>query len=423
VSGAGLPDARAWLGAAPFPWPAAGQLGAGDAIAACYAVVSVQRLRTRQDKPYLRIQLTDCHGPIEARVWDGAERVAATVAAGGYVGVRGRIEVFNNERQLKVEIIEPVRVELEELRLFLPHSARPVETMEAELRALLDSVQDPALRTLLDRLLGETTETGRAYRIAPAAKFNHHACIGGLLEHSLSVATVCSILATHYGAARLDRDLLVTAALIHDIGKIREIGAEPGFPYTDEGKLLGHILIGLRLLADAARDVPALEPRRLLLLEHLVASHQGRYEWQSPREPRTLEAILLHYADDLDAKMTQVGNLLAGVSDGWSAYDRSLQREFHRHATGDRAAGDADGGIGGSAANRGAEAAGADAAARDEDPPAGPSRTSGMAPEPAASATGTGPDPAPESAPSPAEGDLGKREPRPADDSLDLFGD
>jgi 3'-5' exoribonuclease len=325
-----LPDPRAWVGRAPFPWPPASSLDAGDALIGCYAVVSVQVLKTRQDKPYLKVQLTDSHGPLEARVWDDADSIAHALTAGSYVGVRGRIEIFNNERQLKVETIEPIRVELEDLRHFLPRSKRSVEAMEAELTALLDSIADPVLRQLLDLLLGPETETGRAYRLAPAAKRNHHASIGGLLEHSLSVATLCSMLAAHYGDA-LDRDLVVAGALLHDLGKIREIGAQPGFPYTDEGRLLGHILIGLQIVHDAAASVPDLTPKRLLLLEHLVASHQGRFEWQSPREPRILEGLVLHYADDLDAKMQQVTNLIDATPTGWTAWDRSLQRDFLRH--------------------------------------------------------------------------------------------
>jgi 3'-5' exoribonuclease len=324
------PDPRGWVGRAPFPWPAAASLGAGDALVGCYAVVSVQVLKTRQDKPYLKVQLTDSHGPLEARVWDVADSMADALTAGSFVGVRGRIEIFNGERQLKVETIEPIRVELEDLRHFLPRCKRPVETMETELTGLLDSIGDPALRQLLDLLLGPETETGRAFRLAPAAKRNHHASIGGLLEHSISVATLCSMLAAHYGDA-LDRDLVVAGALLHDIGKIREIGAQPGFPYTDEGRLLGHILIGLQIVHDAAGAVHALAPKRLLLLEHLIASHQGRYEWQSPREPRILEGLVLHYADDLDAKMQQVTNLIDATPVGWTAWDRGLQRDFLRH--------------------------------------------------------------------------------------------
>jgi 3'-5' exoribonuclease len=138
------------------------------------------------------------------------------------------------------------------------------------------------------------------------------------------------MLARHYGVD-IDRDLLIAGALLHDIGKVREIGAKAGFPYTDEGKLLGHILLGLRMVQDAALAVPDLSRSRLMLLEHLIASHQGRYEWQSPREPSTLEALLLHYADDMDAKMNQAARMMPGETVGWGEYDRGFRRSFLRH--------------------------------------------------------------------------------------------
>jgi 3'-5' exoribonuclease len=202
--------------------------------------------------------------------------------------------------------------------------------MDAELAALIESVGDEPLRRLLRALLAPETDVGRGFRLAPAAKQNHHAYLGGLIEHTISVARVCDLLAAHYGAA-IDRDLLLAGALLHDIGKIREIGARSGFPYTDEGKLLGHILLGLQMVADAAETIPGLTGPRLLLVQHLIASHQGRFEWQSPREPRTLEALLLHYADDLDAKLNQAAALVAAVDMGWTAYDRNFGRDFIRH--------------------------------------------------------------------------------------------
>jgi 3'-5' exoribonuclease len=321
---------REWIGNADFPWPPTLGLADGDRVNACFAVNSVIVGRTRANAPFLKLQLTDSHGVIEARMWNDVEAVADHVHAGSYVGVRGCIESYQDQRQLKVEELGILHIELDDLVLFLPRSARPAERMDAELRTFIESVGDPALRQLLDALLGADTETGHAFRMAPAAKQNHHAYLGGLLEHTLSMAGVCDLLAGHYGAA-IDRDLLITGALLHDIGKIREIGARGGFPYTDEGKLLGHILIGLQIVADAAATVPALSAQRLLLVQHLIASHQGRYEWQSPREPRTLEGIVLHYADDLDAKLNQVGSLFDAVHTGWTAYDRSLARDFLKH--------------------------------------------------------------------------------------------
>lgn len=327
---AALPRPREWLQGGAYPWPAMQSLPGGAGVAACFAVVGFQLGRTRQDKSYLKLQLGDRHGLVEARVWDDAERFVAWLRPGIYVGVRGYVEIFNGERQLRIDEIAQVRVGLDELELFLPRSGRDPRTMEHELAALIASIADPALRELLERLLGAGTEVGRGFRLAPAAKRNHHAYLGGLIEHTLSVAHLCDALAGHYGE-EIDRDLLVAAALLHDIGKVREIGAQAGFPYTDEGKLLGHILLGLQMVADAAAGVAALDRDRLLLVQHLIASHQGRYEWQSPREPRILEGLLLHYADDLDAKAHQARALIGSVPTGWTQWDRSFGRDFLRH--------------------------------------------------------------------------------------------
>jgi 3'-5' exoribonuclease len=321
---------REWVRDAPFPWPSVLDATDGDAVIACFAVHSVNVGTTRSNAPFLRLQLVDAHGSVEARMWEDVEAVAGHIRPGSYVGVRGCIETYQGQRQLRIDELGLLSIELDDLVLFLPRSARPAQRMEAELTALMDSVSDEGLRTLLQLLLAPRGEVGRAFRLAPAAKQNHHAYLGGLIEHTISVATICDSLAAHYGSA-IDRDLLVTGALLHDIGKIREIGARGGFPYTDEGKLLGHILLGLQMVAAAAAAVPTLQPDRLLLLQHLIASHQGRHEWQSPREPRILEGLLLHYADDLDAKINQAGTLVAGIPHGWTAYDRNFGREFLRH--------------------------------------------------------------------------------------------
>jgi 3'-5' exoribonuclease len=181
--------------------------------------------------------------------------------------------------------------------------------------------------------VGRGTLTGRQFRVHPAAKRNHHAYLCGLMEHSVSVAAACHRLCAHYTAqgARLDRDVLITAALLHDIGKVRELSSGRTFAYTDEGQLLGHILIGLQLVAREAESVPQIGADRLLHLQHLIASHQGRLEWASPKVPQTMEALILHAADELDAKMGSALHLLAGVDGGgWSSYDRHLERSLYQ---------------------------------------------------------------------------------------------
>jgi 3'-5' exoribonuclease len=296
-------------------------------------VVSTLQTRDADGQAVLEIQFADARGAMTG--WATADGTADWVRTGLYVGVRGTIIDAGGWTLLGITEISPVRVGLEDLALFLPHSSADPDVLEAELQRLIASVSQPGLRELLERMLGADTEIGRGFRLAPAATRNHHACLGGLFEHTVSVARLCDFAAGHYGAM-VDRDLLVAGALLHDIGKIREIGARAGFPYTDEGRLLGHILLGLQMTADAARDI-GLDPGTRLLLEHLIASHQGRHEWQSPREPRVIEAFILHHIDDLDAKVDHARILLDTVDAGWTEYDRSLRRELLKHAPPDSA--------------------------------------------------------------------------------------
>jgi 3'-5' exoribonuclease len=294
---------------------------------ACYAVAAVRQFLDATGAPAIQLELSDADSRVSAVVT--AAEPLDWLRAGGYVGIRGTVEFVAGQPRIRVDALSPLRVALDDLSLFLPRSPRDQHELEAQLTAAIDSVREPALHALLVRVLGPDRETGRGFRLAPAATRNHHAYLGGLLEHTLSVTRLCDSLASHYGVD-VDRDLLITAALLHDVGKVREIGAQVGFPYTDEGRLLGHILLGLRMIEEAAARVH-IEPARLLLLQHLIASHQGRYEWQSPREPRILEAIILHYVDDLDAKVHHAQTLLHAVEAGWTDYDRAMGRELLRH--------------------------------------------------------------------------------------------
>lgn len=320
---------RQWLAGARLPWPPVTELEAGERVVACYSISSAAAARTKHDKPYLRLQLSDLHGTIEARVWDDAEQAIPIAQPGIYVGVRGRVEVFQGQHQVVIEQLERVQVEPADLGFFLPRCPRDPDELDEALMGLVTSVKEEPLRKLLRHLLGPKTETGQWFRQAPAAKRNHHAYVGGLLEHTVSVTRLCSGMADHYGTM-VDRDLLVTGALLHDLGKVHEIAVEAGFPYTTAGRLLGHIVLGIEMVHDAGRRLKVPD-HRLRLVEHLIAAHQGRHEWASPAEPKTLEALILHYADDTDAKVQQAIDLVRDNDEGWTPYSRSFGREFLRH--------------------------------------------------------------------------------------------
>lgn len=329
-------DPRTFCGAS-YPWPLIAELQDGHDVTACYLVLESRRGETKANKPYLRLVLGDRTGSIDAVIWDDADRLEAVCAAEAVIGVQARVQSYNERLQLKVSSARPLSVGTEDLDRFLPASPRPHDVMERELDAFVASIRERGLAKLLRRCVGRGSELGRAYRSHPAAKRNHHAYVGGLLEHSLSVAGSCARLAEHYAeqGRPLDTELLVTAALLHDIGKVRELSGFPSNGYTTEGRLLGHIVIGMQMVKDEARAVPELTEERLLLLLHLIASHQGKPEWDSPRIPQMLEAIVLHYADDLDAKVNQAGSLVEAVEPGeWTAYDRSLERSMFRPSAG-----------------------------------------------------------------------------------------
>lgn len=329
---AARPDPRTFCGR-QYPWPPVRDLADGQEVTGCYLVHEKQKRVAKNGKPFLQLTLGDATGTVTAMVWDDAERHDAAFAAEDVVGVRARVGTFADRLQLNVASLELLEVSDDDLVFFVPASPRDRGEMERELDLLVKSVRDEALRELLGRCVGRQTLLGRQFRLHPAAKRNHHAYLGGLMEHSISVARACDRLCAHYAAqgARLDRDATVAAALLHDIGKVRELSTGRVFCYTDEGNLLGHILIGLQIVVREAEAVAGLGADRLLHLQHLIASHQGRLEWASPKVPHTLEAFILHAADDLDAKMNSAIHLLAQVDGGgWSGYDRHLERALYQ---------------------------------------------------------------------------------------------
>lgn len=323
---------RAFCGAC-FPWPLINELAVGAEVVACYLLLEKRPAVKKDGSPFLTLVLADRTGAIDAKLWDGVDVLGPLCEPDAVLGVRGRVGEYQGKLQLTVSALERLEPEEGDWERLLPASPRERAQMHKELDALIASVEDAPLRALLRRCLGRGTELGRRFREHPAAKRNHHAYLYGLLEHTVSVASMCDRLAEHYAASgvSLDRDLLVTGALLHDLGKLDELKERPGAGYTTAGHLLGHIVLGIQRVSAEAEHVAGLSAERLLLLLHLIASHQGKPEWDSPKVPQILEALILHYADDLDAKLNQAGALLAGVRAGeWSAYDRALARSFFR---------------------------------------------------------------------------------------------
>ncbi|MGA3034000.1 MAG: HD domain-containing protein [Terracidiphilus sp.] len=266
-----------------------------------FLVLAKQQRTTRANKPYLNLTLGDKTGSIEARAWEPADpRIAKDFERGDIVKVRGCVSRFEDRTQLKVDQLRRA-LEGEADRIdMLPATTHDVAELWKALESAVDSIANPDLKRLLQALLADA-ELAKAYREAPAARQLHHAWLGGLLEHVVSLLGLADRVAAHYPL--LDRDLLVTGVILHDIGKVRELEWETGFDYTVEGVLLGHIQIGANLVEKTVAGLPDFPGRLRTVVLHMILSHHGKLEFGSPKLPMIPEALALNFIDDFDAKM------------------------------------------------------------------------------------------------------------------------
>ncbi|WP_049754187.1 3'-5' exoribonuclease YhaM family protein [Heliomicrobium modesticaldum] len=275
---------------------------------------------------YLTATLEDRSGKVEARAWDKGEQFAQILKEETVFRIRGQATEYQGAIQLHIHGIEPVDNREIDWGRFLPVTPLDRNQLEANLDSAIAAIANRHLQALLVRLFAEG-DIRRAYLCAPAAMTHHQAYIGGLLEHSLGVRATALGLAASVPEA--DRDLLSAGALVHDIGKIEELQYQSIIGYTVAGNLLGHIVIGINLLDRQIRQLPDFPEELRLRLLHLIASHHGEYEWQSPKRPQTAEALILHYADRFDADMFKVRQALAEAKDGWSPYLKGMERRFY----------------------------------------------------------------------------------------------
>jgi 3'-5' exoribonuclease len=266
-----------------------------------FLVLGKQQRSTKQNKPYLNLTLGDKTGQIEGRVWDlGDPRIAKEFERGDLVKVRGSVTRFDERCQIKVEQLRRAIANEADLMDMLPCTTQDIDGLWKRLEAIVESIANADLKRLLNALLTDP-EIAKEYREAPAARQLHHAWLGGLLEHVVSLLGLADRVAAHYPL--LDRDLLVTGVILHDIGKVRELSWETGFDYTVEGVLLGHIQMGVDLVEKTIASLPDFPERLRTLVLHMILSHHGKLEFGSPKLPMIPEALVLNFVDDLDAKM------------------------------------------------------------------------------------------------------------------------
>ncbi len=268
-----------------------------------FFAVAVKQVRSKKDGArYFSLTLGDRSGQVDAVMWE--TEGAGEFAQGDVVKVRAQVCRYKDKLQLNLERIRVATREEYDLADLVPHTERNIDELWAELNAYVDSFSDSHLKALLRSFLDDP-EIAVAFKEAPAAKSMHHAWIGGLLEHVVSLLGICELAAKHYS---VHRDLLLTGAILHDIGKLEELRWGTSFEYTVEGTLLGHITIGLGMIERKIAALPDFPPTLRILIEHVVLSHHGHYEYGSPKLPMIPEAILLHFLDDMDAKMQTVQN-------------------------------------------------------------------------------------------------------------------
>ena len=290
----------------------------------------------KQGKNFLFLTLSDKTGQIEGRLWDNVDHFIELFDVDDVVNIEGSTQVYQGQLQLKLSKITPINDDKINIEDFYPSANRPVNELLKELKQIINrEIKDVFMSKLLNNLLSDKDILGD-FKTTPAAKHFHHAYIGGLLDHTLSVLKLSIGVVSHYREIypnKFNRELVYTGIIIHDIGKIKEISSRNNFAYTDEGRLLGHILLGMELIErkiDEISDFP--EELRLQIL-HIIASHHGIYEFGSPKRPKTLEAVIVHYLDDLDSKINSFVSAVNAVSDeeqNWTPYNRQYERYLYK---------------------------------------------------------------------------------------------
>jgi 3'-5' exoribonuclease len=275
----------------------------GDLVEGFFLVLEKQQRTGKTGSPYLAIRLADKMGDVESRIWSPADPEIKDFEKGEIVKVRGAFSPFNDKPQLKIDKLRVAKPDEIDKADYLPTTTYDVPALWAELRGFVESFADPHLKLLLETLLNDERIGGK-FREAPAAKQLHHAWLGGLLEHVVSLLKLADRVVPNY--PMLNRDLVLTGVILHDIGKIRELAWESGFEYTVEGMLLGHIQMGYEMAAKTMDALPEFPPRLRTLVLHMILSHHGKLEFGSPKLPMIPEALALSFIDDFDAKMMAV---------------------------------------------------------------------------------------------------------------------
>ena len=288
--------------------------------------------KSKNGKAYLALKLCDSTGEIEGRVWDNTERISSLFERGDVIRItRGQASTYQKRVQVSVQSLEKADAGSFDIADFLESSEFPIDQMLDELKGYIKRIKNKHLKKLLELFFADKGFS-EEFCVSTAAKALHHAYVGGLLEHTLSVTRLITLIQSNY--PEVNADLLIAGAVLHDIGKTKELGQGVGFDYTNSGRLLGHIVMGITMLDKKIEQIDGFPKGLADHLKHMILSHHGQYEWGSPKKPKTVESMMLHYADDLDAKVSMfkraVNRDVPQNESGWTGYNSLFERYlFH----------------------------------------------------------------------------------------------
>ena len=303
----------------------------GERINEIYLCKHKQSAVTKNGKPYESVTLQDKTGILDAKIWDPGSQGIDDFDSLDYINVVGDITSFQGALQLNIKRVRVVQPGEYEPADYLPTSEKDVDEMYAELTDYIAEMENPHLKKLLASFFVEDADFEKRFKFHSAAKSVHHGFVGGLLEHTLGVTRLCAFFAQSYPI--LNKDLLVAAAMFHDIGKLSELSAFPENDYTDEGQLLGHIMIGAEMIGDRIKTIPDFPVKLANELKHCILAHHGELEFGSPKKPAIVEAVALSFADNLDAKMETMKEAFSKVPEGntqWLGFNRLFDSNIRK---------------------------------------------------------------------------------------------
>ena len=302
---------------------------AGDGVDDIFVLSEKILSQKRDGDNFLNVTISDKTGTLKGVVWDNVNQIATGITSGDFAYVNGSVSEYKGALQVVIKKMEPFPPDRIDPSDFLPQTSRNIEDMFERLVKRANSITTDYLKALINAFFNDR-EFVNKFKTAPAAKKMHHAYIGGLLEHTVSMTSLADKIAGHYSG--VNRDLLLTGAILHDIGKIDEFDYQSKIDYSDKGRLLNHIVIGIKMVDDKLSGIHNFPEDQMLLLKHMIVSHHGTREFGSPEPPKTIEAVLLNYIDEIDSKVKAVRDFIASEDpdETWTSYHRLLERHFYK---------------------------------------------------------------------------------------------